>query len=452
MGEDPFMITVADDIPDSIQWHEGMLLAPQHFQELDSRTEGLLHYHASLLAPFHWGIRHLKIDPIRLLEGTFRVLELEGILPDGLVVSSHDAEPGDLELDLRPFKDDLAGGEMAVHLTVPGRQAGASSVRGDWARYRSDESRLVRDQNTGEAELRIPRLKPRLRLLLAEKPPEKYTSFPLARVTYRNEAFGDTSFVPPMLRVPQASPIGELCSEVVKRLREKAVFLAERVRSPSSATRVPQLIETKNIIHNMMAPLPPLEALLASGRAHPFALYQALCLVVGHVAALGRSLVPPVLDPYDHDDLYESFSQAQKFVFKVVEEGIQEKYTSYPFYLKKGAFYLPMDDDWKGRTLVIGVRAKEGATAEDVERWVEESLIGSKSEIQGMRLKRVRGAVREPFGGDGDLVPARGVQLFSLDPDPDFVHFNESIFIVNLDDPEGARRPVEIVLYVRNGS
>ncbi|MCB1033815.1 MAG: type VI secretion system baseplate subunit TssK [Acidobacteria bacterium] len=446
------MITAAHDIPDAIQWHEGMLLAPQHFQELSARTEGLLHYHAAMLAPFHWGVRHLKLDPVLLLEGTFRVLELEAVLPDGLAVSSEDAEPGDLEMDLRPMKDSLASNEMAVHLTVPARLHGASGVQGDWARFRSAEGNLVRDQNTGEAELRIPRLKPRLRLLLAEKPPEKYSSFPLARVSYRNEAFGMTDFVPPMLRVPLQSPIGELCSEVVKRLREKAVFLAERVRAPSSATRVPQLLETKSFIHNMVAPLPPLEALLSSGRAHPFALYQALCLVVGHVAALGRGLVPPVLPPYDHDDPLASFALARSFVFQVVEEGIQEKYTSYPFFLKKGAFYLPMDDDWQGRSLVIGVRAKEGATAEEVERWVEESLIGSKSEIQGMRFKRVRGAGREPFGGDGDLVPARGVQLFSLSPDAEFVHFNESLFIVNLDDPEGARRPVEIVLYVRNKS
>ena len=446
------MITVAHDIPDSIQWHEGMLLAPQHFQELGTRTEGLLHYHSSMLAPFHWGIRHLEIDSVLLLEGRFRVLELEGILPDGLVVSSEDAKPGDLELDLTPFKDELTRGELTIHLTVPGIRASGSAVQGEWARYRSDESSLVRDQNTGEAELRIPRLKPRLRLLLAESPPEKYTSFPLARVSYRSEAFGDTGFIPPLLRVPVSSSIGKLCSQVVKHLREKAVFLAERVRSPSSATRVPQLLETKSLIHRMVAPLPPLESLLSCGRAHPFALYQALSLVVGHVAALGRGLVPPVLEPYDHNDLLKSFSEARDFIFQVVEEGIQEKYTSYPFFLKKGAFYLPMDEDWKGRTLVLGVRAKEGATEQELQSWVDESLIGSKSEIQGMRLKRVRGARREPFSGDGDLVPGRGVHLFSLEADPEFIHFNESVFVVNLDDPEGLRRPVEIVLYVRTGS
>lgn len=42
-------------IPSPIQWHEGMMLAPQHFQQAASRTEELLHYHLMSANPFHWG-------------------------------------------------------------------------------------------------------------------------------------------------------------------------------------------------------------------------------------------------------------------------------------------------------------------------------------------------------------------------------------------------------------
>jgi type VI secretion system protein ImpJ len=81
------MAATAADVPPAIQWHEGMLLAPQHFQWQSQRQEALLHYHSAAMNPFHWGVRHLRIDPVLLVDGTLRVLELEAVLPDGLVVS-----------------------------------------------------------------------------------------------------------------------------------------------------------------------------------------------------------------------------------------------------------------------------------------------------------------------------------------------------------------------------
>jgi len=446
------MEMAAHDLPSPIQWHEGMLLAPQHFQQMSARQELLLGYNAAMLSPFHWGIRHLKIDTVLLLEGTFRVLEMEALLPDGLLVSSEDAERGSLEVDLHQFRDQLEGEGATIHLAIPSRRAGASTVQGEWARYRSIDGAAVLDQNTGQSELRIPRLVPRLRLLVGDRPPDKYSSIPLARVSSRNEGFQLLPFEPPRLRVPQSSLIGAMVAKVTKRLREKAVFLAERMRAPSSATRMPQLLETRGLINSLVAPLPPLETLLGTGRAHPFNLYLALTSAVGHVASLGRGLVPPVLEPYDHDDLYGTFERAVDFIDQMIEEGIQESYTSYPFYFKKGAFYIHFDDEWQGAPLVMGVRGKEGASEEEIRSWVEESLIGSRSRIAEMRSLRIRGAGREAMAGDADLVAARGVQLYTLEEDPEFVKTNEPLFVVNLDDTEGSRRPLEIVLYVRNRS
>lgn len=40
----------ADDLPAAVQWHEGMLLAPQHFQVRALRQEELLHWVLELKA------------------------------------------------------------------------------------------------------------------------------------------------------------------------------------------------------------------------------------------------------------------------------------------------------------------------------------------------------------------------------------------------------------------
>ena len=72
----------AYEIPDAIQWHEGLLLTPQHFQQLSTRHEALVQYGTSLVAPFCWGVRRLKYDRVSLTMGKFRVLQLEAVMPD----------------------------------------------------------------------------------------------------------------------------------------------------------------------------------------------------------------------------------------------------------------------------------------------------------------------------------------------------------------------------------
>jgi predicted component of type VI protein secretion system len=160
-------MTDAHGIPAAIQWHEGMLLAPQHFQQLTWRQEALLHYHMKAATPFHWGVCHLEIDKTLLVGGTFRVLELEAVMPDGLVVTygrSNDDKDEPLEADLSPYTEEMRQASWPVHLAVPARVSDTTMVRGHLARYNSFDSRPVVDENIGENELRIPRLRPCLSL------------------------------------------------------------------------------------------------------------------------------------------------------------------------------------------------------------------------------------------------------------------------------------------------
>jgi len=436
-------------VPEAIQWHEGMLLAPQHFQQLVLRQDALLSFHAAVLSPFHWGVRRLRIDAVRLGEGTLRVVELEAVMPDGLIVAHDAASPGDLEIDLTAYADAMKSGAVTVHLAVPAKRPGLSPVKGDLPRFESIEGEPVADETTGEGDLRVPRLRPRLALLVADNPPQKYVSFPLARVTYANETFAASEFLPPTLRVPLSSPLGELCTGIARRLREKALFLADRARSPSVASRPPQLLETRSLVHSLVAPLPHFEAVLATGESHPYPLYLALTWLVGHLAAVGRGLVPPVLDAYDHNDPAACFARARDFIFRVIDEGILESFTAFPFYLEKDVFNLSFDEEWRTRRLVLGVRGLPGATEAETAAWVDQCLIGSKGRMPGLRDRRVLGAKRERIDGEGDLVPSTGVVLFALDADPEIVEPNHLLQVWNASD-RGEPRATEVVLYVKN--
>ncbi|TMK23640.1 MAG: hypothetical protein E6G62_11455 [Actinobacteria bacterium] len=194
----------AREIPESIQWHEGLLLTPQHFQQLSLRHEALLQYVASSIAPYNWGVRYLKIDPASLAAGTLRVLELEAVMPDSLVVGFGLRRGEELQVDLTQYAEQLKERALTVHLAVAARESDVLS-RGDIARYDSVEGEPVPDENTGEGTLRIPRLRPRLRLLVADSPPKKYVGLPVARVYCRDETFTLTDFIPPSLAVERLS-------------------------------------------------------------------------------------------------------------------------------------------------------------------------------------------------------------------------------------------------------
>ncbi len=440
----------AHDLPDAIQWHEGMLLAPQHFQQLSIRYEELLHYHLMMVSQFHWGIRRLKIDQVLLIEGTLRVQELEAIMPDGLVVCDLPESLQSLEIDLTPYTEEMKQGPMTVHLAVPEKKIGLAVIKGALARYDSVEGKPVADENTGEFDLSIPRLIPRVSLLVTETPPQKYTTFPLLKVVYQNETFTLTDYSAPTLTVPVKSPLGELCASIARRLREKAVFLSERVRSPSLVMKGPLLMTTKTMIYSLVSALPHFEAVLNSGASHPYHLYLALCNVVGQVASLGRGLIPPVLSPYDHNDIHTTFHQAVEFITRMIDEGILESHTPIPFDLKAGMFTLNLEEAWMAPELVIGVKTQHGLPEKDVLDWMDDCLIGSQPAIESMKKRRILGASRQRIEGDEELVPVRGVSLFAVTADSEFIQPGKELQIFNTSDTKAGQVPTEIVLYVKN--
>lgn len=442
----------ARELPDAIQWHEGMLLAPQHFQQMSVRGEELVAYHALTASPFHWGIRHLKIDPVQLVSGVFRVLELEAVLPDGLVVSHVQGDGETLEIDISDMQTVLSTGPMPVFLCVPVRRLGKRATRGDLPRYHEANGLPVADEQTGEGEMEIPRIRPRLSLQVTDTLADKFVGLPLAKVMVQEEAFTLANFVPPQLSVTRVSVLGEMCQTLATRLREKAVYLAERARTPLGQSDRPMMQQVQTSLHGLVAGLPSFEAILKTDSSHPYPLYLSLCTIVGHMTAVGGAMVPPSLPGYDHNDPKTCFTAAHDFVIQMLDR-ISEAYTALPFSEADGVFMLKLEPEWCDEDLTIGVRAKPEMTEADVIAWMEAALIGSESVLNPMRERRVLGAPRHRIDREKalDVVPTRGVVLFKVELNFDDVIPGERLAILSGD--RGRREtPQEIVLYVRNTS
>lgn len=431
------------DLPDAIQWHEGMLLAPQHFQQADIRSEGLVHYHTGVIAPFHWGVRTLQYDDRALASGVFQITRLEAVLPDGVLVNTP------LQVDLNPFAEEKGGrGELTIHLAVPARRGPTEPIAGSVPRYESVEGYPVADEQLGEGAVRIPRLRPAAQLLVTDTPAEKYTSFPLAKITIERGNYSATDFVPPVLSAHAVGYPGTAVAELARAVREKARFLSDKVRASSAMARSDKIRELQSMVEKLFAGLPQLEALLAVPHTHPFQVYSALTALAGHMAGLTPGLLPKGFERYDHNNLRSSFDEILRFCYRMVNS-VEQAYEVIPFQFERDAFRLRLRPAWQGTSAVIGAVGAPGATESSVLSWLMESRIGTADRIKSIEDRRIRGAARDRIDSDDELglVPSSGVLLFRVQLDPEFVTAEEVLTLSHPAERQGRERPAEIVFF-----
>jgi type VI secretion system protein ImpJ len=440
----------ARDIPEAIQWHEGMLLTPEHFQQMNLRAEMLVGYSLAC-TPYLWGVRQFQWDSNLLASGLFAVTALEALMPDGLVAMLD--EPGALKLDLKPFVEQMKQAPVPVCLIVPGRKSTPS--QGDLERYGSVPGIPLGGQDEPLTGISIPRLRPRLGLLAGTIPP-KYVGFPLLQVSYENEVFTASPDYP-LLSVAVHSRLGSLCSETAQRVREKALYLSERSRNPQVDTGLDFELENKRLVHNLVAALPAFEAQLYTGMSHPYSLYLALCSLAGSIAGVGLSQVPPVFAPYDHTNPHQSFEEVRRYIFQVMAEGISETWATFRFQRDGDVFMLPETSGWSdlvpwGKTprqppLVLALRGPAGSSEKDMLDWGNSCVIGSENIVRSLVSRRILGPQRRHVQALEDLIPGKGTLLFELAADPEFIRKDEDLQV--FDRRGDAVLPADVLLFVR---
>jgi type VI secretion system protein ImpJ len=426
----------AQQVAPAIHWHEGMLLAPQHFQLASRRAEELLHYHVLAISPFHWGLIEFARTP--LTEDVITVTKVEAVMPDGLLVMQAAEDAANLAIDLKKaeYRAAIEQGPQTVFLTIAARNPGERFEK----RYGfADEH--IQDENSAGGELEVAVLRPRLELTLTDSLPESSVGFPIARVEMRGSGIVEQKYEPPWLQVRKGSAIHTLCNELAVWMRGTAVSLEASIRHSSKSLHGVELLETRMLIHGLVSPLLAVEALLDSNVAHPFSLYVALASAIGN---LPSRRVPARLPAYDHDHLLDVFGAVKKTAEEIKRTAIHAPYELHPFVAKDRSFRLQIEPSWVHHKLMIGVAAPEGAKPTDVDRWVIESTIAEAGELAHLLSVRATGVERKRV--DGDVLPgASGVAFYELGKlKNDFAVASRELVIKNVN----AGGPEEIVLYV----
>ncbi len=431
-----------------IQWHEGMLLSPQHFQQESGRVDALLAWQVQAAAPFAWGVRQLKIDTALLAAGILRVTQLEAILPDGtaVVYSAQDPQHGVLELDLAPHAAAMSNAALDVHLALP--VSANMRASGAPVRFRSVTTEAVDDEVSEALPADVPRLLPTLTLLAGTAPSGLYTSFRLATVFKDNEVIKLGATLPPLLEVPNDGDLWERISSFVAQLRGKAAFVAKQTAVPSSRTedRLAYL-EQRERLRNLMTGLPQVEAVMRTPALHPYALFLSLCSLLGPLSLLRPGGLPPVPPEYDHADPLSTLNPVLAALQGALDE-ISQDYREIKFEFRHGAFELVLQGDWIAPQLVVGLR---GQPERELTAWMDGAIVGSQSMYGSLRERRVLGAERTFIESSQELGvrASAGYTLFSIKLDEALILAAEALVISNSAESATAQRPQEMVLFVK---
>lgn len=435
------MISVKD-IPDSIQWHEGMLLQPQHFQQLNYRAEDLAFYYSRLFIPYLWGVVKMEIDELKIAQGIFNITRLEAVMPDGLLVYHDEVELGrKLEANIQDkFGDGL---ELTLHLAVPAFQFNPQQDR-----FHSDE-RVVLDDAMRKKRINVSVLRPKLYLLSDEQINKSYTSFPIAKISFRESAYQITSFLPPVLSLGRGSEVYSRCASLLSDIRQKTQKLDDELASMSSSASANDFLGLQYKIERLVSELPSLEGMLNSNITHPYLVYLGLCSLAGKVCSLNYNKVPPSFSPYDHNNIAQVFFELIHYI-KLSISQIIEKYQIVILRQKDGRFIVPVKHlPHPGEPLIIGIYTT-GIERDELERWMKIAFIATEDHIDRAISNRVYGADRnridyyEPL----NIIPVANLLLFAIDVSGEYVSSNQPLIIQSSLEPDYIHTPKELGLYV----
>lgn len=440
------------NIPELINWTQGMKLSQHHFQESFKRPEYLLRYSLDQFIPFYWGLSSIKLNTINLPNGIFEVTSLEAVMPDGLAVHFEQSKKENLKIDLNLYQEIIQKKATLIFLVISTEPINVESSKGKIPRYNIQPNEEVLDDTTLKDPVIISRKLPFLRLVVGDEGKHpKYTGFPIAKVMYQDANYSLLPFAPPQYKVEQKSEIHKIYGEIIEELRHKANFLSEKLQMKPSNHSIELTLETKETLQGIVRNLPQLEILYKSNHSHPFLLYQNLAGCIGSLSMLDPYFVPPPMPSYDHHDLLFIFEKAQSYILGLLQKSIKEDYTKFSFNfdpeIQGFSFLFPKE--FKHKEFLIGLPYLDSEIKQNLKQWFERSIISSKSVLDSVKLRRVSGPNRKRITGSHSFIPLKNLLLFSIEIDPNYIKKGETLHIESYAS-EKKNNPETIFFYIQN--
>jgi type VI secretion system protein ImpJ len=431
---------LASNTQSLVQWHEGMLLSPQHFQQLNNYNQHLFGVFGSSCSVGFYGVHELQIDTAALVLGVVRLLRTRGIFPDGCHFDFDAVYDAPVERNLAEyFKSN--GAAVKIHLAIPSQKLGTNLLTGEMARYYSDEITNVNDENTGENSINIPVLKPKLRLLINDEVDARYMSFPIfeAEKSVDGGVVG-TKFIPPLITIDEHSEIFAMCREIVQLMRNKIAYFSDRKDNYTRITADESLASLRLLVQAVL----PLESMIRINGIQPFEMYKCLLMAVSNIIAVNPAQLIPQLPHYNHNDLFATFDGLLQYATTILNN-MKQRYDIIKFAKDGPIFKLNMKKEWLERNeIFIGIRKPFSALEDDLINWINGAQIASESMISAIRDRRVLGADRVIQERGAYITQPNDMKIIAIKTASSYIRASEKLCLMN-----NAMKfvPEEVILY-----
>ena len=434
-------------IPDAMCWHEGMQLLPQHFQQLALRAEGVAAFHAAAVHPWFWGVQSMDVDESALSSGVVRVLAINAVLPDGLIVGFEAGTGVLLKLDLNAAMVIAPRQQITLYLAVaPLWRAGRLDPRS--ARYVSACEEGVPDLVGQEAAEPLTVWRPALKLVTDEGRAD-FVCIPLLRLSQQEGRFVRIPYLPPSPRVVPESVLGRKAAALCARAREKCAFLSGRVRAAQQSGRDEDQAQAARQLSALWARLPEVEAALNSRIAHPAQIHLLLTGMAGSLAALEPATGVPAFAPLDYLELLAGFDEVTDWITTTLER-VRVGYRTVPFTQDHMGFWLELPEAAKQQQqLVVGLRMPGGSSDSAAGLWLQHCIIAAETHIATLLRQRMRGLAWQPLVHNAQVSYSVGddTRLFTLVLQSEWFDATQRLRIAN-NGRSGVIAPWELMLFM----
>ncbi|MBA3683667.1 MAG: type VI secretion system baseplate subunit TssK [Planctomycetes bacterium] len=321
-----------------VLWHEGMFLAPQHFQQWDRWHDSRLTQVTRALQPLAWGITTLGVDTRALASQDFGLTAAAGIMPDGLifaVADANDLPPARPIAPLFTAKRERLGVWLAAPLQRPGAHASSDTgqVDGRHTRWRRRQAEVADDHPAGQPrEIAMADLN--LRVLFEGESLDGLAALKIAEI--RRDPTGGFAlvddYVAPCLHLAAAPALVGSLRRVVEILVGRAGEIARGRRSRTQGHVEFSVSEVASylMLHTLNGAIPELMHWLGHGQAHPEAVFVRLASLAGQLATFSDDGQASDLPSYRHDEPMASFAAIESRLRGLLQTVIPTRYIPIP--------------------------------------------------------------------------------------------------------------------------
>jgi len=451
-------------VPQPIQWFEGMLLSPQHFQQQNAYVEQLLFHQLQRVSPYFYGFLSLSFTPGTVTDNKLQIAEANAVMPDGTVINydqkeqlqagGEDANSVLLEYDLQELDKGLPAKKPFFLYLAIARQVGAcaSDTDTDTKRYESINTGKVMDQNQAQNQVDLIRLKPRLQLLSKAERTPNYSYLPVARLQKNHDgSFQRLAYTPPMLAMtsslklsPAYSSIGHELGSCINLLKNKAKELRSNFLEKSSSN-LPLTHEQKQVLYHLSHQLPAIEVMLHSHKTHPYDMYLATVRLASSLSILKEDILPGDYKTYNHYHLDGIFAPIFKEL-KALTNELQLSFKTLSFYRVEDRFEYEFQQQSKDKIL-LSFGLNQRVSQEQLISWIEKAYICTLDKVEELALRRSIGVETrqrlESFKSL-DLNAGEDEVFYQLPVDPEFITVGEKLVIMSSDDGLKRYAPISI--------